>query len=1445
MKNDNKYLVFFEKLHILTFDEFQKVDDFLLFSATQNSDQSITVKIQVLKSLSENELLILFKILEQKIIGINFKVDYQLAIDQESIKKYLKYFANHYLKGINTKLKNLLNTTYIEISNKVLKIYYLWDEELSELNKNEIILNNFFKDLGINFNGYLYLINKNKQEYEIEKNKKLELLTKQSDELKQKSCSLDYLYSSSSLRNITLLKNINLSLEKASVVGEIFDIEITTFKTGAKLYKFYITDHTSELIITSFAFKNQNAFKNKSKLTEDYLNNFTKGSWIKADIKIIEDKYLANEIVGQIYDINKVKCPNKFNRTDNAENKRTELLAHTKMSAFDGLCSASELIDRAIKNGWDAISIIDRYNVQSFPDAFNYAKQKPIKIIYGWEADALKRKIPLVLRDEDKLLQSESFVIFDLETTGLCNENEELIEFGAIKIRNGLVYDTIDFFIKPTKKLSNFIIQTTKITNEMLDKHGIEVKEALQKILNWIGDDTLIAHNAFSFDYRFLNKKLVQNGFSPLKNNIIDTLQVSRAINTEMVQHSLGTICRHYKIDYNEEEAHRADFDARVLSQCWQMMLNKLKSQGIINLNQLNSLQSESLYKRQFSNYLCVYAKNQNAIKNIYRLVSYSHTDYLFTNPRIFYDELDKYRSDFIITNSPTESELWDIAINGLDNQLEEAMKYYDYVFIASPNNYLNQIHNGYLTEEVVKIGINKIINTANKLNKKVIAVSDSYYLDQWDKQAHDVYVNSKILGGKSHRLFRFNSDNLVMPDLFVRTTQEMLDEFSFLKDKELIQKIVIDNVNEFKSKIESNIAPLKKGNYPPEIPDAEKKLLDLVYENAKNKYGDVLPDLIKERLDKEVNSIVSNKFSVIYWIAHLLVKKSNSDGYLVGSRGSVGSSLVAFLSNISDVNPLPPHYVCPKCKYVIFDNSVDDGYDLKHKLCPKCETPMDTDGHNIPFETFLGFYGDKTPDIDLNFSGEYQNEAHEFIRSMFPKNHTFRAGTISTIASKTAFGYIKTYFEKKYGEFNSVGTKAKIQYLISKCIDVKRTTGQHPGGIIVVPDEYEIFDFSPYNYPADDKLSNWYTTHFAFENIHDNLLKFDILGHDDPTMLRYLHQTTKVDPKTISFHDESVLEIFKSLEPLKIKPDDILGETIGTIAIPEFGTELVRSMLKATKPQSFADLIRISGLSHGTDVWLNNAQDLILKANMKINEVIACRDDIMINLLKHNIEPKISFEIMEDVRKGKQIKHNYIDKLKANNVAQWYIDSCNKIKYLFPKAHATAYVITAWRIAWYKVHYPLAFYAAYFSVRHEIFDIEILSKGIEAIKEKIINIRNDLNDKTKKGLVKQKDKELLPIYEVGLELYARGFKIIKPNLETSDATKFIINNNELICPFNKINGFGNSTAKSIVKARTEKPFSSKNDLTLRTNLSKAHIAELEKLGIIDHLKDSDQISFF
>ncbi|AHB36552.1 PolC-type DNA polymerase III [Spiroplasma apis] len=1262
------------------------------------------------------------------------------------------------------------------------------------------------------------------------------------------------------------IADLEENAQNVTIHGQLISKSARVSKTGRKIYHLPITDGKSSVLCVFFQSDSNPTYfdectdDNKSFFAgyEDQIIN--KDDWVAFNGKYIYSEYEKNYIF-YIDKFQKIESKTVL-RNDNAVDKRVELHTHTKMSAMDGVSFVKEYIETAKRWGWKAIAITDHLNVQSFPDAYwalknandSIQSDQDLKLIYGSEVVMLDDDFWFVKNPKQTKLREAKFVVFDLETTGLSPEYDEIIEFGAnvYDYKNG-TSKKFDILIKPSKPISKFTTDLTNITNEMLeDKNTIESE--IGNIMEIIKDGILVAHNA-NFDFNFLNVLAIKFGYGELKNTVIDTLTLARSLKPKLKNHRLGTVAKAYGILYDEKIAHRADYDAEVLTNLYEHMWSDAKKIRPIDIDSdwdlfRNNPYEEENHKRVRGHHLNIIAKNQEGLKDLYKIISLSHTKNFLGSPKIFKSAILEFknRNNILIGDGCVNGMVFDYARTGTKKMLREAISLLDYIEIQPLSVYKKLIQVGDLTLEDLKFYLKLIITEAKNLNKLVVATSDAHYVDPDKKIIRDIYINTKGLGGVYHPLYDFKQRVKDNPDQHLRTTSEMLKEFEWLDDEELVRELVITNPNLIAEVIDSGICPIKFGSFPPNIDDVDKMLEDECYKNARSLYGEVLPEIVEKRLQKELESIIKHGFAVVYWISHLLVKKSHEDGYLVGSRGSVGSSFVATTSNITEVNPLKAHYRCPNCKYSDFNTppEVKCGYDLEKKVCPECNNEMIGDGHDIPFETFLGFDGDKVPDIDLNFSGEYQPIAHNFTKEMFGENNVFRAGTISTVADKTAYGFTMGYFEKKF-ENQSQIRKVEIERLANLCTGVKRTTGQHPGGIIILPKEYEIEDFTPVNYPADDDTSEWKTTHFDFHSIHDNLLKMDILGHVDPTALRMLYDLTGVNPITIPTNDKKVYSLFSNLSALDINSDELLGESTGAIGLPEFGTQFVRNMLKETKPQTFADLVQISGLSHGTDVYVGNAQSLIKDGTANISTVIGCRDDIMVYLMSMNLDASTSFKIMESVRKGKGLNKEWIDMMKAHSVPDWYINSCLKIKYMFPKAHATAYVLMAYRVAWYKIYYPEEYYATWFSTRSDFFDLETTIKGPEAIKSKLEDIKQRQFNKMP---VSAKEVGLITTFEVLLEMYARGITMENINFNISDGMRFktVINQETgkkiLYPPFNVIDSLGEAVANSIVNARKIRQITSVNDLKQRTQVTQTQLQIFAKLKITDNLKDDEQLAF-
>ena len=1187
--------------------------------------------------------------------------------------------------------------------------------------------------------------------------------------------------------------------------------DIRETRNGAHIVTFSITDDKNAINCKIFTDDN-GAFSTLE-------GRLKKGTALRVSGQAQYDKY-ARELLINVRDLNVIEWEK---RTDTAEEKRVELHLHTKMSTMDAMADADVLVSQAIKWGHKAVAITDHGDVQAFPEAYHAANWgKDIKVLYGVECYLVNDSTNAVANPSDNGLDSE-FVVFDIETTGLSPVTETITEIGAVKVKNGQITETFNKFVNPCKAIPQKIVELTGITDAMVaDADPINV--VLPEFYEFIGDAALVAHNA-SFDTSFIKKAAKDNGMK-FDFCYLDTLELSRALVQGVKNYKLDTLTKHF--DVKLENHHRACDDAMATAQVFLKLIEILKGKEVYKICDINNaLEGETDIKSLKTYHAIILVHTQEGMKNLYKIVSSSHLDYFYRRPRVPKSLIQKYRKGLLIGSACEAGELYqEILKNPYNPDLDEVNKiidFYDYLEIQPLGNNGFMLRENIVENEETLKHINKtIIDLGKKNDKMTVATCDVHFLEP-----HDSIYRAVLQAGQGFA----DADN--QAPLYFRTTDEMLAEFAYLGD-ELAREVVITNTNKIADMIE-DLKPVPDEKAPPEIPGSEDELRKLTYDKAMAIYGENLPEIVKERVDVELNSIISNGYSVLYIIAQKLVKKSNDDGYLVGSRGSVGSSLVAFMSGITEVNSLPPHYVCPKCKHSEFfaDGSVGCGFDLPDKNCPDCGEPMIKDGHDIPFQTFLGFKGDKEPDIDLNFSGEYQPTAHKYIEELFGTGHVFRAGTIGTVAEKTAYGFVKKYYDEK----GIIPSNAQIDRLVAGCTGVKRTTGQHPGGIIVVPKKNDVHEFSPIQHPADDMTTDIVTLHFDYHSIDQNLLKLDILGHDDPTAIRMLEDLTGIDAKKIPLDDKQTMSLFTGTDALGVTPEQI-GSTVGTFGVPEFGTKFVRQMLVDTMPTTFTELVRISGLSHGTDVWLNNAQTLIQEGTTTLSQAICTRDDIMVYLIYCGVEKSLSFKIMESVRKGKGLTPEFESAMREQNVPEWYIESCKKIKYMFPKAHAVAYVTMAFRIAWFKVNKPKEYYATFFSVRADDFDIEIMAtEGMAKQNRKMIeDMGNEAN-------VKQKG--VLTILELVCEMFARGIKFLPIDLYESDATKFRVIGDDLLPPLNSIPGLGENAAKALVKARIEEPFCSIDDLRSRGKVSKTIVDKMRDMGILDGMPESSQISLF
>ncbi|WP_426461362.1 PolC-type DNA polymerase III [Mycoplasma hafezii] len=1239
-------------------------------------------------------------------------------------------------------------------------------------------------------------------------------------------------------RQMTITEVVELPDEafnvKANLEGMIYKTEVSNYGENY-YYHFYITDLSEAMKVSC-----------RSNGSNDILDGLKINDWINVSGEVKINTFDKSKSLQIPSPKQVVKIASKLTeRIDDAEQKRCEISARSKMNTMDGLLSAKELVSIAKKFGHKSVAILDSNSVQAFPEFVAAAKSAEIKPIYGVSFDVIYENNQAILTEKftNVDLHSAEVVSFDIETTHLSPKIGDVIEFGGSLISNGFIKENYQFFLKARKPLSTFTINLTNITDAMLQKDGLEQKEGIQKIRDLLHNKIALAHNA-NFDMHFIMQKFLDYGIELPNTVFIDSLVISRMVFKDKSKHTLGEFCKNLGVNYDAEVAHRADYDAEVLAKAWINVLAHLSHMGIVDLQTLYDYKQEELRNKTRSSQISIIAKNQHGLKQLFQLVSKSLTERFYKSPKLFWEDIPNPHDDLLLGSGGLKSELIDAVFYSSDLKVNKLISKFDYIEVPHPSAFKHLIDTNDFTYQDICYLLKDFILKAKSQNKIVVATGDVRYENKDDQIFYKSLVYSKGIGNVAHFLFNYSkakAGNLPIPDLYFLTTKEMLEEFKFLDNLDLIKEIVIENSNKIADLVDDNIIVIRDKLYTPIFDDSQTKLKELVYKTAHEKYGEQLPQIIEERLEKEITPILKYGFDVIYWISHKLVKKSNDSGYLVGSRGSVGSSLVATMSGITEVNPLPPHYVCEKCKHFELANveGITSGFDLDDKECPNCQITMIKDGQTIPFETFLGFNADKVPDIDLNFSGDFQGQVHNEIKRLFGDSHTFRAGTISTIKDKTAFGYIKKTCEE-YG-FNY--SKAFIDYLATKMIGVKRTTGQHPGGIIIIPKEYDVEDFTPSNYPADDTSIDWKTTHFDFHAIHDNVLKLDILGHVDPTAIKMLERLTGLDvKKDVPKKDLKVLSLFSSTKELGISPDSIGGEITGALGLPEFGTNFVRRMLYEAKPESFADLISLSGLSHGTDVWSNNAQELINNQGMTIKDVISCRDDIMVYLMNKGVEPLSSFKIMEQVRKGKSINDEQEKMLKENNVPDWYIDSMKKIKYMFPKAHATAYVLMAWRIAFFKLYYPLPYYATYLTTRVEEFDVEVLADdyGCKKINAKLKEMEA-IKDK------KVKDNELIQTLEIARELYARGFGISGINLFKSLEKEWVIDYEakSLIPPFSALKGLGLAAAEKIVQARNEGEFRSKEDFKKRSSINNTLFNLMDEMGILKDLTDTDQMTLF
>lgn len=1392
VKKQNLFRVYLKTSRLLDARVREPIGEFLCRITGQSCDTSI---IDILDGLHhENIQDVLMGIFLSEPLKYNFLKDAVISLDED--KLIIRHYSNTLIRNFKTKdalkhMDSVLKACY----EKVLHIDIRLDESLTPVREEIDVrheLNLMRKEAGIkgDLPGTSAPVGKPIKSAAAEQ-------AIQGKKLKDENILLGKPIRETSVKVKDLDDNSGLCV----IDGEVFKMDIRKLKTGKNLYLLYVTDNTSSISVKVF-------------MKEEEDLPIKTGQVFRFKGNVTYDMY-SKELTMIAKDINRME---KIRRKDRAKEKRIELHMHTNMSSMDALASAKRIFGQAKDFGHRAVAITDHGVVQAFPEAMDQSRETGVKAIYGMEAYVVNDETNIIENIDESL---EDMVIFDIETTGFSSVNDRIIEIGGVKVRNGEVIDEFSAFINPNRPIPMKITELTGITDAMVkDAPGIE--KVIQDFYEFIKGATLVAHNAY-FDVGFIRKNLADLGLF-INNPILDTVPLSRFLYKELKRHRLDVIARHLGIDMGAH--HRAVDDAKTTHRILSKSLDKMKEMGIESFSALNERSKEEMdYKRLPMFHTTILVKNVAGLKNLYEMVSSSHLDTFHQKPRIRKSVLEKRREGLLLGSACINSELVRYIMEGrTEAEIEKMASYYDYLEVQPIENNLDLLKDGRIRDlEGLRDLNRKIISLGRSQGKLVVATGDVHYLNKEDKLYRKILLASQGYNNQNGEL-----------DLYYRTTDEMLNAFAYLGD-EKAREIVVDNTHKIADAIEEFL-PIPNGTFPPKIEGADEEIREMTMNEAHRLYGDVLPEVVEKRVAKELNSIISNGYAVLYLIAHKLVAKSLSDGYLVGSRGSVGSSLVATFTGITEVNGLPPHYRCPKCRENEFflDGSISSGADLPLKDCPSCGTAYIRDGHDIPFETFLGFEGDKEPDIDLNFSGEYQAVVHKYTEELFGQGYVFKAGTIGTVAEKTAYAYVKKYLEEKEMNLPS----AEIERLSQGMVGVKRTTGQHPGGIMVVPRDNDVHNFTPVQRPADDQESDITTTHFDYHSISGRLLKLDILGHDDPTMLRMLQDLTGIDPKALPLNDEKVLSLFTSTKALGVTAEE-LGIPVGALGLPEFGTKFVRGMLLDTKPSTFADLVRISGLSHGTDVWLNNAQYYIKEGFTTLSECISTRDDIMVYLIYKGLEAKKAFTIMESVRKGKGLKDGDEVVMRENNVPEWYIESCKKIKYMFPKGHAVAYVMMAMRIAYFKVYYPLAYYAAYFSTRASDFDGELILQGEHAVRKKLDEYYELGNNAS------TKEKNMITILEIVFEMYKRGLSFKPVDLYLSHGKKFQIEDGAIRPPLSCLVGVGVNAANSIYDEARIREFISKEDLRLRCRISKTVIETLDNCGALEGMNDTNQLSFF
>ncbi len=1508
---DEKVIRFFKKINFEEVDAFNssKISKVVI----NKLSNEWTVYIENYNPIDIDTLINLVEHAKKGIEGvnsINIVYDNKFVSDEFIIDSF-KYFLNKIIKE-KPSYSSLINNN-IFINDDVITIEVISDIEETNVKKVKKDILKDLETIGLyNFNINCKLNEQLKEELkkEIKEQKQDLIITKKENPI--------------IMGNEISGKVVPISTiagEENNVVVEAYVFGIDLFestKSNFKILTLKISDKNDSILAKIFSKDEEEFNKIKKSIKEN--------NWYKIKGYVKNDQF-SRDLVLNIRDMESI--PSKdISRIDESEEKRIELHAHTMMSQMDGCVDAKKLLKTATSWGHKAIGITDHNGCQAFPDVYHfvtdYNKDKSdedkFKALYGVELTMVDDSITIVKRPIEDDFMNATYCVFDIETTGFnAGGSDSIIEIGAVLIKEGEIIDRFDELINPKRPLPYKIIELTNITDDMLKDKPTE-EEVVKKFIEWFKDYPLVAHNA-RFDTSFIEMCYKKYNLGEFTNCVIDTLELSRALDPDLNKHSLSALVKRYEVPWDEYAHHRGDYDAEGTANVFNKMLKRLRNLKLNKISEINNLiPKNEIHKFGRTFHINLLAQNKVGLKNLFKIISYANTTYLYKVPRILRSKLQELREGILIGSGCYESEVFIEARSKSDDELKNIISFYDYVEVQPKDCYTHLIdQSDFLNEYELEENIKKIINATKEAGKIIVATGDVHYLNKEDKIYREIIINQRIPGGGGHPLNRSNIEHI--PENYFRTTTEMLEAFSFLP-KELAHEIVIDNPKKIADSVEIIEVIIETGGIPfsPKMGDSRTEVYNLVFDKAHSLYGNPLPNNILERIAQELygdgiikliknkvkeespnvdeeefnklfyqkigtvlkegydkvfeltkenlrksqefteeqleketkkslGGIIGGGFDVIYLIAQKLVKHSNDDGYLVGSRGSVGSSFVATMMGITEVNPLPAHYLCSKCKLSIFDddngNSLgslySSGYDLPDKLCPNCNIPLNKEGQDMPFATFLGFNADKVPDIDLNFSGDNQASAHEYTKVLFGVDNVYRAGTIGTVADKTAYGFVQGYCEDKEINLRNV----EKERLALGCTGVKRTTGQHPGGIVVIPGYMDVFDFTPFQYPADDPESAWRTTHFDYHAIDQDVLKLDILGHDDPTVLRMLQDLSGMDVTKIPFDDKETMKIFRSPEPLGVDKERIMCET-GTLGIPEFGTKFVIGMLVDTKPTTFSELIKISGLSHGTDVWLGNAQDLIRNNIVEFKDVIGCRDDIMVYLMYHGLEPKKAFKIMEFVRKGKASKDPegwkvWEKEMRDANIEEWYIDSCRKIKYMFPKAHAAAYVMSAFRIAYFKVHHPLWYYAAYFSIRCDDFDVDSMIKGETAIRAKIEELQ------AKGYEITNKESSILDVLYVALEMTCRGLSFKNIDLEKSSNKYFLIDedNKSLIMPFRALDGLGVQVCNQIVEERKKGKYISVEDLQNRGKVNTSAIEKLKELGVLKDLPESSQLSLF